>query len=289
MSGGSAVDLLGMNGTEAAGRDRSMQQGRGLVFLLGAFRSGTTLLRKMLDSHPRVHSPAETWFLLPLVNLWEGAGECPRFNPGQAAAALRGLVSQEQFVNCCRAFAAEFYRQSLPAGKTVYVDKTPMYLNIAGALPAMFPEAKFIVLARDPRAILWSRHTWRHADALAIQSRVKGVAGDVRRLAAFWQAHRGRGVLVHYEELCVAPETAMREVCAHIGVEFDAGMIDYGQVSHHEGYGDESTRGHHRPHSDSVARWGAELTSDIERELIELCTSDALKELNCTNALPSAA
>lgn len=263
--------------------------GPGLVFLLGAFRSGTTLLRKMLDSHAQVFSPAETWFLLPLVNLWEGAGTCGRFNPQQAAAALRGLVSQEQFVACCRAFAEAFYRQTLPAGKTVYVDKTPMYLNIAQALPAIFPRARFIVLARDPRGILWSRHTWRHADASPIEGRVKEVAGDVRRLAAFWSAHHDRSVLVRYEDLCVDPEPALRQVCAHMDVPFEPRMVAYGQVTHHEGYGDENTRGHDRPHVESVSRWGADLTPTIERELLELCSREALTALGYPPAARVAA
>lgn len=260
-----------------------------LVFLLGAFRSGTTLLRKMLDSHPLVFSPAETWFLLPLVNLWEGAGTCGRFNPQQAAAALRGLASQEQFVACCRAFAEAFYRQTLPPGKSVYVDKTPMYLNIAQALPAMFPRARFIVLARDPRGILWSRHTWRHAADAPIAGRVKEVAGDVRRLASFWAAHRERSVLVRYEELCVEPEPALRQICAHMGVPFEPGMVAYGQVSHHEGYGDENTRGHDRPHAESVSRWGPELTPTMERELLELCSAEALAALGYEQASRAAA
>jgi len=256
-----------------------LEQGQHLAFLLGAFRSGTTLVRKILDSHPLVHSPAETWFLLPLVNLWEGVGTCPRYNPAQAAAALKNHLSQAGFVECCRAFAGRFYHQTLPAGKEVYVDKTPMYLNIAGALPTMFPAARFIVLARDPRGILWSRHTWRHADASSIASRVRGVAGDVRRLAGFVGAHRDRTVLIRYEDVCVNPERSMRAVCAHIGVAFDPCMIEYGRTDHHEGYGDENTRAHERPHAHSVARWGPELTPQVERELMDLCTSEALAVL----------
>ncbi|MCL4220086.1 MAG: sulfotransferase [Phycisphaerales bacterium] len=278
-----------MSHCHAVSGPADFEHGRGLVFLLGAFRSGTTLLRKMLDSHPQVHSPAETWFLLPLLSMWEGSGTCPRFNPAQASAALRGHVSQEQFMDCCRAFAGRFYAAGMPAGKCVYVDKTPMYLSIAGALPQLFPIARFIVLARDPRAILWSRHTWRHADRSPIESRVKGVAGDVRRLAAFAREHAPRCALVRYEDLCVDPEPGLLSICGHIGVGFDSRMIDYGKVSHQEGYGDENTRDHQRPHADSVARWGSELTPEIERNLFSMCTGEALATLGYSEALHEAA
>lgn len=249
--------------------------GRGLVFVLGAFRSGTTLVRKMLDSHSQVCSPAETWFLLPLVNMWEGVGECAVYKPAQAAAAVRSHVSREQFVECCRAFAGRFYASILRPGKRVMVDKTPPYLPMAGALPTMFPEAKFVVLARDPRGILWSRHTWRHADDASLESRVGGVASDVKRLAGFAEQHRCH--VVRYEDVCCKAEGTMRGLCAAIGVEYEAGMIRYGACSHHEGYGDENTRAHVQPHEGSVARW--ELTREVEGLLMDKCGGDALSRL----------
>ncbi len=255
------------------------EQGRGLVFLLGAFRSGTTLLRKMLDSHPQIHSPAETWFLLPLVNLWEGVGECPRYRPGQAAAAIQQHVTEDQFLACCRAFAGRFYASNMPAGSRLFVDKTPPYLSIAGALPRLFPRARFIVLARDPRGTLWSRHTWKHADDGPIAGRIKGVAGDVRRLAAFYQANRAVSSLVHYEQLCGDPGAVLEPLCADLGVEFDPAMIHYGNAVHHEGYGDENTREHTRPHARSVDRWTQGVSGADQQHLLDLCTPEALKTL----------
>lgn len=192
-------------------------------------------------------------------------------------------------MDCCRAFAGRFYAVGMPPGKCVYVDKTPMYLNLAAALPTLFPLARFIVLARDPRAILWSRHTWRHADKSPIEARIKGVAGDVRRLAAFHKDYAPRCALVRYEDLCVDPEPRLLSICRHIGVGFDPRMVDYGKVAHHEGYGDENTRGHQRPHAGSVARWGSELTPQIERDLLNMCTGDALTTLGyAESACPAA-
>ncbi|MCA9300553.1 MAG: sulfotransferase, partial [Phycisphaerales bacterium] len=82
-----------MDGTrlQLDSKPRVTPLGDRLAFVIGAFRSGTTLLRKILDAHPEVRAPAESWFLLPLLNLWDGKGEHPEFRPSQASAALRGL------------------------------------------------------------------------------------------------------------------------------------------------------------------------------------------------------
>jgi hypothetical protein len=265
-------------------------KGKGLVFLLGAFRSGTTLVRKVLDSHPHIHSPAETWFLLPLVNLWEGVGESPRYRPAQAAAAIRQHLNEDQFLDCCRAFAGQFFAANMPSGARVYVDKTPPYLNIAGALPRLFPQAKFIVLARDPRGILWSRHTWRHADETPLAGRIKGVAGDVRRLASFYQNNKGCSTLIGYEQLCEDPSGAMKPLCEAFGLRYDPAMVQYGSAVHHEGYGDENTRDHTRPHGESVRKWQQGVSDADQQQLIEMCTPDALRILGLAESVvPQAA
>jgi hypothetical protein len=270
---GALADIWQMN--QFQDRSREMEVGRGLAFVLGAFRSGTTLLRKMLDSHSRLYSPAETWFLLPLVNLWEGVGESSVYKPQQAAAAIKSHLSREQFVACCRAFAGRFYAANMPARASVFVDKTPPYLPMAGALPALFPEAKFVVLARDPRGILWSRYTWRHAQGASLESLVGGVAGDVRRLSSFVQANRC--CVVNYESLCGEPMESLVRVCAWLDVAYEPGMVAYGGRGHHEGYGDENTRQYVQPHRESVQRW--DLPKAVEAELMGLCGLESLASL----------
>ena len=272
------VDSCEMNTCEMNSRAPTaadFETGRGLAFVLGAFRSGTTLLRKMLDSHSRVYSPAETWFLLPLLNMWEGTGESPVYKPGQAAAAIKSHLSREQFVACCRAFAGRFYAANMPDGALVFVDKTPPYLPMAGALRVLFPEAKFVVLARDPRGILWSRHTWRHAEGATLESQIGGVAGDMRRLGGF--VRKQECCVVRYEELCTSAEDELRRVCAHLGLEFEPEMVTYGGREHHEGYGDENTRRFGRPHEGSVRRW--EIPEAVEAELMRLCGEESLESL----------
>ena len=260
-------------------RARELGRGEGLAFVIGPFRGGTTLLRKILDSHSQIQSPAETWFLLPLLNLWEGRGKDAGFDPSQASAAIRGLVNQDQFIRCCRAFAGMFYAQQMVGSARWFVDKTPMYLQIADVLVGLFPRARFIVLVRDPRGLCWSRHTWRHANSPSVESRYAGVAGDIQRLAAFWREQHDRSVLVGYEELFTDPLTVCSRLCQFLEIPFERRMSEYGRAPHGEGYGDENTRAHDRPHTRGIDRWRDGLDESQQLELLELCGAEALSAI----------
>jgi hypothetical protein len=262
-------------------RPQRLARGEGLVFVIAPFRSGSTLLRKVLDSHSQIYSPAETWFLLPLLNLWDGHGEMPHFNAKQAATALKVHLEVGQFMECCRAFAGSFYASNLPTDARWFVDKTPLYLRISHALPDLFPQARFIVLARDPRGLAWSRYTWQHSNCANVEQTFSAVAGDLQRLAQFLGHHAERSRLVRYESLCDDPQTVTSDLCQFLDVPHEPGMIDYGSQTHHDGYGDEKSNGHRQPHKASLDRWAGPggLDADQQQKLIDQCGREALEIL----------
>ncbi len=273
-----AANESGNTGTGGGIPDREIafRAGRGLVFVLAPMRGGTTLLRKVLDSHPMIYSPAETWFLLPLLNLWSGQGASGTYDASQAATALRGHLTLEQFVTAARAFAASFYAQTMPKRASVFVDKTPPYLDICDTLPTVFPEARYLVLTRDPRSTLWSRLTWQHAVAQPIEEAIRGVATDARRQVAFLGAFPSRSLRVSYERLCTEPVEEAARVCEFLGLPRHDAMTEYGAVPHHEGYGDARSRAFDRPHTESLCRWAGHLG---EREQAMLAGAFAPGEL----------
>lgn len=260
-------------------REAALRTGRGLAFVIGPMRGGTTLLRKIVDAHPRLTSPAETWFLLPLLSMWSGRGEAGAYPPKQAAAAIQSHVDQQGFIAACRAFAGSFYASIMPGESAVFVDKTPPYIDLAETLPVLFPEARFLVLCRDPRSTLWSRISWRHAKPGPIGETIEGVARHVQIQANFAARHADRSFLVSYERLCTEPADEAARVCAFLGVERHDAMVEYGVVTHHEGYGDENSREHKRPHTSSLRRWEGRLPESAQAELARKCTPGALNTL----------
>ncbi|MBZ0172718.1 MAG: sulfotransferase [Phycisphaerales bacterium] len=263
----------------AADREPYLRRGRGLAFVIGPMRGGTTLLRKIIDAHPRLTSPAETWFLLPLLGMWSGRGEAGAYPPKQAAAAIQSHLTQQRFIEACRAFAGSFFASTLPEQSAVFVDKTPPYMDLADTLPVLFPDARFLVLCRDPRGTLWSRVSWKHTQPEPMAKTIEGVARHIQIQASFAKKWADRSMLVGYERLCAEPADEAARVCEFLGVERHDAMVEYGGVEHHEGYGDENSRRHTRPHADSLRRWEGKLPETAQAELARRCTPEALATL----------
>jgi len=268
-----------------------------LAFVLGPFRGGTTLLRKIIDAHPQLYSPAETWHLLHLLRPL-----MPRADDTldrQCSAAIGGHIDRDAFLRCVRTFSETFYAEALARsakpGAAWFVDKTPRYLEIAELLPRIFPRAAYILLTRDPRAIAWSRYTWKHNTMTDLTAIAEGVAADVRRQADFADTQPPRTLHVRYERLCAKPETVAAEICAFLGVEHHPAMADYGATSHHEGYGDELTRAHTRPHTESIERWnrpdarGRVMTEPQAAAVLDAVGARALRRLGMDHLIGAAA
>ena len=148
-------------------------------FIVGAGRSGTTLLRLILAGHSRLHIPPETWFLRPLVQDFPLTGALTQ---PQVERAIETMVQDERWPDMemaadeLRRQAATLtqptlvdlidlvYRHLLHAsGKQRLGDKTPHYFAIVPELATLYPEAKFIHLVRDGRdvAISWIDAGWQ--------------------------------------------------------------------------------------------------------------------------------
>jgi hypothetical protein len=204
--------------------------------VVGVGRSGTTLLRLMLDSHPLLAVPPETGFLPEieqraasldadsLAELIAGFHTWPdfRLDPAELRAELRRL---EPF--SATAGARCFYRvYARRFEKTRWGDKTPVYCRSMPAIERLLPEAHFIHLIRDGRDV-----------ALSLRPLWFAPGQDMRTLAAYWrddvEAARRDGagcrryLELRYEELVLDPEEVLRRICAFLDLPFAVEMHDY--------------------------------------------------------------
>src|SRR5712692_7798046 len=137
-------------------------------FIVGVMRSGTTLLRLMLDAHPDLAIPGETWFI-PQV-----AEKCPAA-PDPRAMFVATLSSQERWptfqVSADRlaervatiepfemgqALRAFYQLYAERFGKPRWGDKSPGYSVYMRLIQSLLPEARFIHIIRDGRDIALS-------------------------------------------------------------------------------------------------------------------------------------
>ena len=102
-------------------------------FLIGVYRSGTTLLRYILDSHNKIGVPPETNFLYPLADMWRSEW---------VKTGVRGAgLNENGLLDRLRVFAAGVFDDYATAkGKSRWFDKTPAYVDIPDFLDALFGE-----------------------------------------------------------------------------------------------------------------------------------------------------
>ena len=187
------------------------------VFILATMRSGSTLLRCLLDSHTEIRAPHELHLEGLQVNL--------PLSHGELAMDRLGLNRRElQFLLWDRILHLELSR----AGATVIVEKTPAHLTIWEQIHQCWPQARYIFLLRHPESVLSS------LDELSPQIGRDALAGAVALQAGRLEEARRclPGQTVRYEELVAEPAVVLRELCAYLQVDWQPTMLDYGRFDH---------------------------------------------------------
>jgi hypothetical protein len=207
--------------------------------VVGVGRSGTTLLRLMLDAHPDLCMPGETGFLLPVVNAERAGEEIDAARFVQLVTSFPtwpDLATDEaefsEAVHRLDPFsvtggAREFYRRYATArGKSRWGDKTPGYGQFVPELLGVLPEAHFVHLVRDGRDVALSlRATWFSPTQDAAEL-ARHWAGQVR---ATRQQAAGRDCYteIRFEDLLAEPAEALRRICTAIDLDYDPAMLTY--------------------------------------------------------------
>jgi len=252
-----------------------------LVFLIGPPRSGSTLLARMLGAHPAIHAPDEPHLLTPLAHLgYHATVDRAPYDPVITRQAMRALVGalpggEAEYLGALRACTDRLYAGLLEGSEArLLLDKTPAYALVLDFVARLYPEARYVVLTRNPLAV-WSSYVQSFFDG---DHRVAHAWNPLleRYLPAVGRFLRERPVpLVHvrYEELVADPESELRRLCRHLEVPFEAGMVDYGASAAGAtraaaGLGDPTTVTREgRPTTRSVDRWARDMAGDPERVL----------------------
>jgi hypothetical protein len=214
-------------------------------FVVGVPRSGTTLLRLMLDAHPQLAIPPETNFIPRLVRAWRrldrrGASEEDKrakafevlrrhrrwadWNVGEEGLRRRLARTPLTLGDAARSLHLEYGER---VGKPRWGDKTPIYLRDMTLIQEALPEARFIHLLRDGRdvAVSWTEVSWGTETVLEAAeewvTRIRKARRSSRRLVP------GTYLEVRYEDLLAEPERVLRRVSEFVELPWDSRMLDY--------------------------------------------------------------
>ncbi len=185
------------------------------TFVLCTLRSGSTLLRVLLDSHSQIHAPQELhlgYLNVKLKNKW-------------AARAMDEIGLDERRLEYLL-WDRILDRQLAHSGKAHLVSKTPNDVFIADRILECWPDARFIFLLRHPGAIVRSRANLR-PDA---EDNVETIARYGEALDRARRTHAG--LTVRYEDLTTEPEVQTRRICEYLGLPWEPAMLEYGRYDH---------------------------------------------------------
>jgi hypothetical protein len=213
------------------------------IFLLGAQRSGTTMLRLMMNNHPNVAIPHETAFITIFDSRLGAYGDLSdRSNAGRLLhdVSLHPLVKRGNLIKDAQAVLdrpiasyrdfidAVFQSYADSVGKARWGDKTPFYTQDIDILHRIFPDAKFLHLVRDGRDVILSQRS------------IEWMSKNLPKLILDWRwkttiAHKVGSVMggnfleIRYEDLVRQPEAVLRRICCFIDEPYEPTMLRYSE------------------------------------------------------------
>jgi hypothetical protein len=210
-------------------------------FVVGAGRSGTTLLRMMLDAHPELTIPPETRFVPRLIRVCRGADATPAdasrllaaernwADFGIDAADVEHRLAAAPAVTPATGVRAFYEAYAERIGKPRWGDKTPAYGARMPMIGRALPEARFVHLVRDGRdvALSWRRFRESRRDDPLTLAHWAGVwretVGEIRAKSKRVDHY----LELRYEDLVSEPRQSLERVCELVALPFDAAMLDY--------------------------------------------------------------
>jgi hypothetical protein len=259
------------------------------TIILGAPRSGTTLLRRLIDAHPNIACPGET-------NVFSACGRflrSERIAEGVGIGVLDGLgyagFSTSEVLTRLRELAFSFHRdyakrQAKPrwASKTAfdafYIEEIEQLcgdyvlfvciqrhgLDVACSIEELcnkngaYLKELHDYIVRYPRILEAFAHVW---------------VDLAQSIDAFAKRHPEKAMLVKYEDLMAQPDGTMARIMAFLGEEWDPALVGRALEKREGiGLGDWKTYGRKSVDPSSVGRW-KQLSRDTISRLAAICNA----------------
>ena len=214
--------------------ERSKHMSAGPLFVVGMWRSGTSLLYALLNQHPQIGLMYESdilvlspLFIIPRKTAW-WLNKVDSWNGALTRHKIDASTIPKDISDLPGAFRAVAQQYAQKKGASVWGCKSPTYYDYMAQLSTWYPEAKFIVIWRDPADVC--RSIVRAAGKSPWFSR-PGM--DLRAILGYRRMKREsdelvrRGANIHqlqYDDLVRDPETELRSICDFVGIPFDLKM-----------------------------------------------------------------
>ena len=278
-------------------------------FIVGASRSGTTMLRLLLNAHRNIGVPKE---LAYFERCARNANLEKWKEPGMSQQAFRAFVKgflnkkklalegidlealEEKIVASGSPDLIRPFRMTMDAwkekeGKVTWGEKTPKNLFYVDLIEQMMPDARFIYIIRDPRAVVYSMNRFARFQDDSVLNAFNWLQAATQGYELLAGAvPEEKRLVIRYEELVADVEAVTRSICEFLDEPFDDEMLEFYQKSrsnihpHSQELGGVKTLT--RPISTvSVDKWRNGLSSS-EIASVEAVCHDAMINLGYTLA-----
>lgn len=265
----------------------------GPFFIVGSERSGTTMLRLMLNKHPELFVPPESHFIATVID--EFGLEC-LLNESKIHRIIDKIVSSKRWQDWkedpyklrdyillnrpeTMAELIHYVFKYSSGEKPYWGDKTPRYVQYLEDISILYPSSKFVHIIRDGR------------DVCVSMLKTNWFGGSVRVIASKWcyavdcadefQARQEDRLLTFtYEDLVKSSESCLSDICGFIGVEYEDSMTEF-YADSQENIAKDSRKYHKKlskkPSVSDLQRWKNEL-SPLQVLVYESVASSHLKK-----------
>lgn len=196
----------------------------GHIFLIGFPRSGTTLLEQVLAGHPRVATLEERPTLAPAIDAF--------LDPPTGLDALAAMDEAT-----AEHWRADYWRRVSEFGAAVdgkvFVDKQPFHGLWLPLIGKLFPQAKIIVVRRDPRDVVFScfRNPFRMTpityELMDLERGAALYAGVMEAIELFLTRSKNPAFVYRHEDLIDRFEQTLADLCAFLGLDWRENMANF--------------------------------------------------------------
>ena len=186
-------------------------------FIISQPRAGSTLLQRLLATHPQIQTIGEPWLAIPFVYALREKGVSSEYIHISLAQGFGEFVSKlpggrGDYFREVRTMLERLQQKVSAPGKTYFLDKTPRYHLILDELAQIFPDAKFLVLWRNPLAVAASiLNTWQKG-RFDLRYYEQDIFRGPRNILSFVEKKSAAIFTVRYEDLVTQPEVWMQQI-----------------------------------------------------------------------------
>jgi LPS sulfotransferase NodH len=252
------------------------------LIVLGLHRSGTTLLRRLLDAHPTIACPSETYVFSGLGRMMREVRFVDATLGVVSGLAYAGIPTEETIARL-RELAFDLHRRvAKQQNKAVWASKSTSDTFYVDEIEALCGDAsRFLVITRHGGDVVCSvqeltakqeaylPEVWEYVRSCPypLEAFAQMWCDVTARLDAFAAAHPDNCLAIRYEDLAADPKTVMAKVFGFVGVDFDPALLETA-LGRRENIGPGDFKAYQRKDVDtaSVGRW-KQLSNDTKSRL----------------------